>query len=444
MLAQPVEKCQPSTQTPSSNTGLNRHPLHESGITHRLDYLVLCGYGYLEDVVAALWSAWGTNFNFQDARPGHRGKRYDTIAMSSQGIELAYGDACTISGERDIRVSIPGEPLSHIDQSRLWNFAKWANYRQYHASRIDYCIDDFSRTLTVDDVAIACENGDYAGAAEHRYYRRKKRGDYVAGQTVYLGSAQSDKQVRIYDKNIQSGGTVASTRVETQWRRHLARFAFDAYVTAEDCLSANQRLAQCVLGSLDFVRRTSSVLGRCQQIGWWTDFCSRVGAVQKLARSSIQPLISRKIAWVESQVSGTLALIAQCKSLQWVEHWLHRIVQKRLSEPNPARAAFAATWRDRQFVEKMSFERCYTGSQLDLFPHRYPQEKINTWLAPSPIAHIPLIQALPTPFESMNRTVMLPFPEERAYSCQLELPICLVSQKGLNSDTPWGAQLPTL
>lgn len=361
-----VTELRKSHSTPYSNTGCDSHSHEDAGLGRRPDYLVLCGDGYLCDVVDAIWAAFGTVFDFGKRRPGVRGQRYDTIVNSAQGIELAYEDTEYSDGRRAIRISIPGKPIGSVAQERVHWLAQFFADREYHCTRFDVAIDDYTRTLSLDSIKDCCESGDYTGANEFRYYKRKRRGEWQPGQTIYIGATTSDKQVRIYDKEIESKGTTKSIRYEVQYRDSLAQSVFLDYTQSPDAVAANENISRVAVSAVSFLHRTDVNLKRCRRYRFWESFIGRVGTPRTIQRIQTLPLLSRKIAWIERQVAGTLATVVMCKGFRWLEDWIHRITIDALGKTDTTRAAFVATWRDRQRVEQQHPQTAYDRLKLEL------------------------------------------------------------------------------
>jgi hypothetical protein len=418
----PIEPdCNTASETPDSNTGSPRQGSRGHAITAHIDYLVICGAGYIDDAVRAIYACFGNHFNWEDAKPVHRGQRYSIGVVCPLGIEIAYTPDEIDDTFGDVRVSIPGAASSSVPNERLWQLAKFFSNRFYHCTRLDIAIDDYNRDLPLDAIALAGEAGDYSGASECRWFRRKRRGEYGVGQTIYFGSSQSDKQIRIYDKAMESNGSIDSVRYEVQWRAQMAQKAFEAYTDAASSANGLQATAGLAIGAMVFVRRTSTVLSRCPLYDWWQKFIDAVGEPLKMRIPSIQAMISTKISWIENQVSGTLALISQCKGLKWMEDWLHTTVQKRLVEPSPSRAAFVKTWNDRQTIDRMPFARALEGIQLELFPKNTPTYRDKIWLAPLHTEHTPPTTAPCIQSKSMSPMQMELFPAESVPCAQSEL-----------------------
>lgn len=345
-----------SPATPHSNTGSVLQSPTDTGVRGHLDYLVVVGVGDVTELARAVWSVFGTNFDWNGAKGGARGKYYEAIVKSAQGIEIAYTTTSREDGYAEFRLSIPGAPLQHVHSSQTAKLGRYLYRNGYRCTRFDWAIDDFEHLLCMDELSSACERGDYSGAQSHRYFQRQKRGGYEIGRTIYLGSSQSDKQVRIYDKNVESKGAVNSIRYEVQWRDGLAQAAFEEFFSTSGCEEGERCLSSLAVGAVSFYRRRNPVLHRSTPLETWTEFVGRVGSASKLSARRIQPMISDKIRWIESQVAGTIGLISKIKGFDVTFNWLERIVREKIASMSTSAIAYVDTWRDRLQVERGDFD----------------------------------------------------------------------------------------
>lgn len=347
---------QKSSTTPYSNTGSNRQAPPDSGIRAHLDYLVVVGTGDIEELCRAIWSVFGSNFDWDGAHGGYRGNYYEVILKSAQSIEVAFNPLPDSPTHGRFRVSIPGQPLQHVRSHELHKLGRYLLSKRYRCTRLDWAIDDFTHLLDLDEIAEACERGDYSGAKSHRYFQRKNRGEYEVGRTIYLGSAQSDKQVRIYDKNVESKGKINSIRYEIQWRNELAQAAFEKLFSVGRHEDGGKTLSSLAVGAISFYRRRDAVLSRSTPLEVWSEFVEQVGGAIKMSVQRIQPMVSDKMRWIESQVAGTLALISQIKGFDDTLNWLERLMREKLNKMPSSGVMYVKSWFDRISVEKGKFE----------------------------------------------------------------------------------------
>jgi DNA relaxase NicK len=352
--------------TPHSNTGSNRQSPH-GGITDaHLDYLVVCGSGDIEELLMAIRAVFGTCFDFEKAYPGTRGRYYATILKSSQGIELAYDSDSPNLQQRVFRLSIPGLPLSHVRPEELHKLGRYLIRLGVRCTRFDWAIDDWSRSLPLDSIEEACAVGNYTGARTYRIIRSAGRQQQKLGRSIYFGSPQSDKQVRIYDKEVESGGEVPTIRYEVQWRDELAHHAFSQYFSQSLSPDNIGGLSNLALGAIGFIDRISEVAARCPLLSWWADFLELLSASPvKLSVRRIQPMVSSKWRWMERQVAGTVALLTACCGFDDTFNRLERLVREKLAHLSSSARSFIQTYYDRQNMECATFEDIMSISAWD-------------------------------------------------------------------------------
>jgi DNA relaxase NicK len=276
--------------------------------------------------------------------------------MSPQGIELAYAIPNEATGLSRYRLSIPGKPLCHIPTKQLDDFGKWLVNSGCRCSRLDWAIDDYSHGLRLEDIEEAVREGSYSGARVCRIYEKRVRGGTQIGKTIYLGSSESDRQVRIYDKAVESKGLIDAIRYEVQWRDELAHKCFMALFSSDSFEDGSKLVSQYAVGSVHFLSRVDKNLPRCPVKPWWQEFIDKVGERLKLSVPRVQPMLSDKKRWIERQVAATIAVIVRCMGFDDAFHWLEREVREKLAHQSGRADSFVRTWHDRQEVERLGFE----------------------------------------------------------------------------------------
>jgi hypothetical protein len=132
-------------------------------------------------------------------------------------------------------------------------------------------------------------------------------------ETLYLGSRQSDRFIRIYDK-----GDV--TRWEVEYK---GKYAIEVQLelctllenmdTPTEVQSIGKRIKSMIFGCIDFVERTSKNLNRCERLPFWKAFLDIIDASRFKFASIIRAfLIDKKKAWIERSVIPSLAVLGLC------------------------------------------------------------------------------------------------------------------------------------
>lgn len=355
MVEHQASSKQKSSSTLHSNTGSKQQGTTAVTLAAHCDYLVCCGKIQVEELIKAIWATFGTNFDFGNVLPGVRGRHYQFILKSPQGIELAYTVNTENAAKTVYRLSIPGKPLSHIHQHQLAKLGRFLLNSDSYCTRFDWSIDDFSKQLCLDSIANFAKQNNISGARKWRDIRSTGRTTEEQGRTIYLGATQSERLIRIYDKNVESGGKIDSIRFEVQWRNTYAQEAFSRYFGEVDSEKATLSISKLAVGSVRFIRRSSMVVSRCPNVGWWDKFIKRVGGSTKMSVRRLQPLISEKIRWIESQVVATLAVISRVKGFDGTINWLERLIREKAGKLSSMQSSFVSTCYDRLIVEKGDF-----------------------------------------------------------------------------------------
>jgi len=316
----------------------------------------VCGYGDVIELSNAIWSTFGTNFDWNGAKGGARGQYYEAIVKSAQGLEIAVNYCTTQKNYGTFRLSIPGKPLQHVQCEQVHKLGRYLLRHKYRCTRFDWAIDDYAHLLCLDEIRESCEAGNYSGANSHRDFKRQNRSSKQVGRTIYLGSTQSDKQIRIYDKNVESKGEINSIRYEIQWRDEYSQIAYEKFFGNCQVEESSSQISGLAVGALCFYTRRNKVLSRSVILPMWESFIARVGSSVKMSKRVLQPLISQKIAWVESQVAGTIGLITKIKGFDETFNWLERVVREKISTMSSSKIMFVDSWFDRLQVERGDFD----------------------------------------------------------------------------------------
>lgn len=108
--------------------------------------------------------------------------------------------------------------------------------RDCRASRIDFAYDDTEKLLSPADFN-QFYNTDWSVVTE---CRSMKFITEHGGDTFYLGRRESDRFLRIYEKDMESSGEIDSIRYEMEFKQTWARFLFnqiaDGYIPTFDTL----------------------------------------------------------------------------------------------------------------------------------------------------------------------------------------------------------------
>jgi hypothetical protein len=361
-----IDDIQGICATPTSNTGSIRQTSLDNGLTAHLDYLVVCGVvDNVSEVENILGAAFGSVFDWTTSTPRTIGVRYDGYAVDALGIMVAWRNLDNLQ-QLAVRVSIPGKPLSHAGFERCREACRAFLTAGFYATRFDWAIDDFDRKLQISVLHQSCRDGSMSGARNYTYMSSARVGGKDVGESLYLGSASSDKLVRIYDKNAESKGEINSIRYEVQWRDDLAQAALLVYCQAGASGDTVLVLSKKGVGAVRFIERVSEVASRCPLVLWYQEFVDRVGGIEKHSVSRLQTTITDKMRWVTRSVVKTLALIYSWSGFQNAEWWLTQQIRDAIANQSPRNTAYLETIRRRLTVGEMSYNDATTILSWDV------------------------------------------------------------------------------
>jgi DNA relaxase NicK len=175
----------------------------------------------------------------------------------------------------------------------------------FHASRLDLFVDDRQRHADARAIRAAILDGSYVSHAQPGGYHEDDR---TGAATAYLGSRQSERMLRAYDKD--PNGADPRTRFELELKGEGARSAM-ALLLDRTTLTADPlgSVVGLLLAFVDFRDRAGTVHGdRSPRLDWWAALVGSLGAVRGVVAVRVDSL-ARRARWVARQVAPTLAAI---------------------------------------------------------------------------------------------------------------------------------------
>jgi len=279
-----------------------------------------------------------------------KGKLYKNVRKSTLGALVAYNFPDD-RGIIDCWFSLNAEFLRSVPSRHLYRFI-YLLFAVHGAkfTRLDTALDDYSKSISKEILQQAIEAGNFVGF--ENYNLNNSRKNKVKGFCFYLGSRESDKFMRIYDKCAQSGGVIDSYRFEVENKNERAQYVAQHISNAFYCdsfsddtdeafnPSINDVLMNSVLSAVNFVDRAAdSNISRCPRLVWWSDFllyCRTVPKAIKLPKPV--PTLQKTFDWIAKQVETSIAMAYEFLGDEFND-WIFATLQSGLERLTPSHMA---------------------------------------------------------------------------------------------------------
>lgn len=228
------------------------------------------------------------------------------------------------SGEIDESISyleLSGAVCCQVRQSKLRKFMITVRKRvELHPTRLDPCIDDFAKTLDINQIRRAADKHHYLGFGDTvKYHAHGRKGSKGKGISFgRRGSAGGGKYLVIYDKAAQSKGLIDSIRIELSCYKHYAEQLFDQLCDLPYC-HWGELIRNWIFGAIDFRARRGKEdknPGRRKRLSWWAKIMKNA-VPMKPGRLYKPPSIQSLKAWLKHQVSPSLVVLKERNEVQF-------------------------------------------------------------------------------------------------------------------------------
>lgn len=287
-------------------------------------------------------------------RKMRHGRMWDGGSISSQRGVQCYWANPSMGRSGQLMFVVPGKPIKTRSQAdnRLFLLMLFEDYKG-RFSRFDIAVDDFGKTLDFDRIERDVDEENYFFTNTAQVVRSYKRGRLSTGKTIYFGSKQSDKMVRIYDKSAESGGEIDSHRVEAQFRAKFAEMIGGEWLAMiqEESQAIAQWLVSIVTGCVEFRNRISKNRERCPLVQWWADFLELLKAAPlRVSLPKKTPCLVRTMDALERQYGSMLVVIY--KALGDVfDGWLCQVLESGEERLGTRHRALLSLAKDENLIE---------------------------------------------------------------------------------------------
>jgi len=268
----------------------------------------------------------------------------------TDGYRTLHGSMLLFSPNRDdVCLSICQTAIERISMVDLLAFCHDINSAFPSVSRFDVFIDDRVGHLDLYGIRLALQNGWYVGRADRfrsvAEYSQKSKSS--SGDTLYIGSRESECFVRFYDKALQQGIDTTWNRCELELKGDVAKRAFQLFLKSGnltyiegsavsyvsrgtvftiDELSVVNTLKGVILSKLDFrLPESNKNVTKRTRAEFWSKMLMDATSIPRV-KSDNSTDIEKLKAWFEAAVAPSLSLLLDYHGVR-AEYWLEEQVR---------------------------------------------------------------------------------------------------------------------
>ena len=312
-----LEKPDQCENNPASNTGLDSQTILPKNAPTAYSHWIqgVCD-GDFEEITEFIAKTIKKVPDYHRDTTIRIGKNWDGFAQLSDGVKTYYeGD------EKTMRVgfSIPGSVCEQIGTRDCWRLIRGL-YFTYNCkfTRVDLKLRVDRKDCPIDRVWEEAKKKNMTGVrtAPRIYVSGEFKGNkFIERKTVYLGSKDSDFQLRIYDP-FTNHKIEGKTDIEIQLRDKKAQEAVKKLCSIESSLQNADNIerhigimiGRIVLGQVDFKERTKDKnIKRAKMLDFWQALLDLVGQGIKLVVRVRKSSFSRFDGFFNTKVLSGLA-----------------------------------------------------------------------------------------------------------------------------------------
>jgi DNA relaxase NicK len=303
--------------------------------------------------------------NFRQENYGRHGYRmsyvYEGIRIYYDGHSIGMGANVSMSGNACRVYETHHTTMSLIKRVLKLHLAEKANI-----TRFDAAADDRAGILSMDVIEEAARKRNFCSTISSTDFHcsQKKKNDPV-GVTVYLGSAESEKRMRTYNKAVEQGLEGEHwIRVELMTRREHAVGLIQALVENEANLGGT--LAKIIMDTVRYIEMDNNKSCRCSVAEWWARFLGTLERVKIMLKEKPAMSIERSAKFLTEQVSAAFYTCVKAYGLHFTRAMLDAGEKKFGKRHEVMLADFKNTKKMETFLER--FRIHFGTGQLALPP----------------------------------------------------------------------------
>ena len=266
------------------------------------------------------------------------GKDWDGFAQFSDGVKTYYeGDKETTR----VGFSIPGNVCEQMGTRNCWRLIRGL-YFTYNCkfTRVDLKLRVNRKDCPIDRIEEEAKKKNITGVrtAPRTYIGREfKQGRLIECKTVYLGSKDSDCQLRFYDP-LTMHKIEGKTDIEVELRDEKAQEAVKKLCDIESSLQNADNverdvgimIGRIVLGQVNFIQRTKDKnIKRAKMLDFWKALLNLVGKGIKLVTAFRKSSFDRFNRFLETKVLNGLAALEKLMGVIAFGRWQRVELAKR-------------------------------------------------------------------------------------------------------------------
>jgi DNA relaxase NicK len=287
---------------------------------------------HVEEVVKAVCMVLEDRPVFFRDKSTFMGKQWQHRGHSIKGMKFWYDSPSENSPHAHLLISLTGEVLGGLSVAKTWELCRFLiEVHQVKFTRVDIALDDYAKSVKYADVADAAMAGNYAYVKQiSPYITHERDATLDKAFTVYIGSTQSDKFVRFYNKDRESNGEINSYRWEMETKDESAHKLITDWLEIPD--DGFEELSPCflagkILGIVSFVYRKKigfakqKNITRLERYEWWKSFVNSVGGALRHSVPRPDTSFEKKKKWLERAVFGSVAVIRKVMGIFEFNKW---------------------------------------------------------------------------------------------------------------------------
>lgn len=305
---------------------------------HWLQGTIKCSVQVWQEFCVAIAFLPGDKIEFFE-KPTVVGILWEKSGRSPGGIKVGFNqDGDNIHGF----YLIPGSYLDGVSSFEGFSFIWMLNNFKAKLTRIDLVFIDYQKMLLPQTVVTWCDAGLLRGARKYSFIpgevHYEKQNLISHGSTLYIGSRQSEKYLRIYEAAYLHNSD--SIRWELELKGDSAQLFAERFqsmysrtLTLEEMYDlsflVNDFVRATIFGNLKFVTLDSKSerLSRADLLSEWVEFLTYAADNNVIKTNPTRPMqtLEKTLKWMKIQVAPTIARLKRLFGSNF-QDYIHNLI----------------------------------------------------------------------------------------------------------------------